>query len=36
MGWADYGFPDVTMLSSYLPAKGIELAMAERVWAWAK
>lgn len=30
MSWADYGFPDVTMRSSYLPAKGIELALRER------
>jgi hypothetical protein len=30
MSWIDYGFPDVTMRSSYLPAKGIELALRER------
>ena len=30
MSWIDYGFPDVTIRSSYLPAKGIELALRER------
>lgn len=30
MSWADYGFPDTTMMPCYLPAKALQLAYAER------
>lgn len=30
MSWADYGFPDITMMPCYLPAKAMQLAFAER------
>ena len=30
MTWADYGFPDTTMMPCYLPAKALQLAYAER------
>ncbi len=30
MSWADYGFPDITMMPCYLPAKALQLAFAER------
>lgn len=30
MSWADYGFPDVTMMPCYTPAKALQLAYAER------
>ena len=30
MSWADYGFPDITMMPCYLPAKALQLAFDER------
>lgn len=31
MGWADYGFPDITMMPCYLPARALYLAVKERM-----
>lgn len=31
MGWADYGFPDTTMVACYKPAHALRIAMTERL-----